>query len=397
MENKMKIYEIGTGYTPIPACMGAATEIVVEELVKSFRNLNVPVELIDIKTQKRLPNDLPIIEVYVPKSMSGTDVKLGIAHKLKRVIYSISLASTLRKLLRKATERVVLHFHNQYNLFFFYKLVPRKLQRKACIAYTNHSYIWHDPWDKIESTIKKRYFQEVYCVERADHIFVLNQQTRDNIINHVKVDPARVHLIGNGVNVNTYSVLNQENKRQNKQQWQCAGKKVFIQVGSVCERKNQLTSLKLLTPWMQKNRDVAFYYAGGIIDPKYQTAIEQYAKNHEIEEQVHYAGELCPGKQLNAFYNLAEAMIFPSKAEGFSLVIVEAMAAGIPVLIDKNLKFEMAEKCLRYTDEIEFEQIVGEKILNSNTQAKLAEEARKNILNTFSWDKIAQDYLAFWK
>ena len=32
----MKIYEIGTGYTSIPAKMGAATEIVVEELTKSF-------------------------------------------------------------------------------------------------------------------------------------------------------------------------------------------------------------------------------------------------------------------------------------------------------------------------------------------------------------------------
>ena len=33
--NKMKIIEVGTGYTSIPANMGAATEIVVEELVKS--------------------------------------------------------------------------------------------------------------------------------------------------------------------------------------------------------------------------------------------------------------------------------------------------------------------------------------------------------------------------
>ena len=32
MEHNMKIYEIGTGYTPIPARMGAATEIVVEEV-----------------------------------------------------------------------------------------------------------------------------------------------------------------------------------------------------------------------------------------------------------------------------------------------------------------------------------------------------------------------------
>ena len=45
----MKLYEIGTGYTPIPAQMGAATEIVVEGLTRAFQKLNVPVEIIDIK------------------------------------------------------------------------------------------------------------------------------------------------------------------------------------------------------------------------------------------------------------------------------------------------------------------------------------------------------------
>ena len=391
----MKLYEIGTGYTPIPARMGAATEIVVEELVKSFCALNVPVTLIDIKTPNRLPNDLPIIEVSVPKSMSGTDVKLGMVHKLKRVIYSISLANTLRKLLKSTEEKVVLHFHNQYNLFFFYKLVCRRLQRKACVVYTNHSYIWHDSWEKIESTIKKRYFQEVYCVKRADHVFVLNQQTQDNLVNHIKIDPSRVHLIGNGVNVNVYSALSKESKHQNKQLWQCKGNKVFVQVGSVCERKNQLTALKLLTPLMQNDKDIMFYYAGGIIDPQYQTAIEQYAKDQNIAQQVHYSGELCPGEQLNAFYNLAEAMIFPSKAEGFSLVIIEAMAAGIPVLIDKNLKFEMADKCLQYADALQFKKIVDEQILNAKEQAVLAEKARNTVLKAYSWEKIARDYLSF--
>ena len=32
----MKIIEVGTGYTSIPAKMGAATEIVVEEISKVF-------------------------------------------------------------------------------------------------------------------------------------------------------------------------------------------------------------------------------------------------------------------------------------------------------------------------------------------------------------------------
>ena len=39
----MKVYEIGTGYTPIPANIGAATEIVVEELTKSMMKKGIDV------------------------------------------------------------------------------------------------------------------------------------------------------------------------------------------------------------------------------------------------------------------------------------------------------------------------------------------------------------------
>ena len=60
VNNSMKIYEIGTGYTPIPACMGAATEIVVEELTKSLMKNKYDVEILDISTKKRVQNTLPI-------------------------------------------------------------------------------------------------------------------------------------------------------------------------------------------------------------------------------------------------------------------------------------------------------------------------------------------------
>ena len=47
----MKIIEVGTGYTSIPANMGAATEIVVEELAKVFEKEKVNYEILDIKVQ----------------------------------------------------------------------------------------------------------------------------------------------------------------------------------------------------------------------------------------------------------------------------------------------------------------------------------------------------------
>ena len=56
----MKIYEIGTGYTPIPAQMGAATEIVVEDLTHSFIKSGIDAEIIDIKAQQRAATNLPI-------------------------------------------------------------------------------------------------------------------------------------------------------------------------------------------------------------------------------------------------------------------------------------------------------------------------------------------------
>ena len=116
----MKIFEIGTGYTSIPAKIGAATEIVVEELTSSLLRLGYDATIVDIKDSKRAATSLPITEVYMPQLFNTTDTTLGIVHKLKRVLYSISLTFKLHRIIKRCTEsKIVLHFHNQYNLFFF--------------------------------------------------------------------------------------------------------------------------------------------------------------------------------------------------------------------------------------------------------------------------------------
>lgn len=385
----MKIYEIGTGYTPIPAQMGAATEIVVEELTRSFLKIGENAEIIDISADERAQTDLPVTEVKVPKCFTKKDVSLGIMHKLKRVVYSIALAKKLKKILKNTDEKVIIHFHNQYNMYFFLKLVSKKLREKAFIAYTNHSYIWHGKWEEIKDTINKRYFQEVLCLKEADRVFVLNGQTMTNITENLGVSPKKITLIDNGVNTDVYSVLN---KTEIKKKFNLEGKTVFTQVGSVCDRKNQLTSVKLLLPLMKENKDIVFCYAGGIISEEYQQEIKDFARDNAVSEQVLYFGELAPGKELNEFYNLSEAMIFPSKAEGFSLVIIEAMSAGVPVCIDKNLQFKLSDECIKFADEKEFIELISKLIL-SEERNELSNKVRTAVLKGYSWDKVAEDYL----
>lgn len=382
----MKICEIATGYTPVPAQMGAATEIVVEELTRAFLEIGEDVEILDISAADRAATDLPITEIKVPSVFTKKDVSLGIMHKVKRVVYSVALAMKLKKLLKKANGKVVLHFHNQYNMFFFLKLVPESLRSKAHCVYTNHSHIWHGDWEDIKDTIKSRYFQEVFCLQNADCVFVLNENTKSNLINHIGIDESKIHLIDNGVNTDIYKILDQNEKARAKSNYGVADKKVFVQVGSVCERKNQLGALKLLLPLMKQDKSVTFCYAGGIISEEYQQSIAKFAQKNGVANQVFYVGELTPGKELNEFYNIAQAMIFPSKAEGFSLVIIEAMAAGVPVFVTEQLQFKLADGCIRFKDESDF-------IAKANGLCDdLAPKIREIVINSYSWQKIATDY-----
>lgn len=392
----MKIYEIGTGYTPIPAMMGAATEIVVEELTKSLVKIGKKVTIVDIKAEDRAETNLPIIEVSVPKKFRSTDVQLGIMHKLKRVVYSISLAATLKRILKKANEKVVFHFHNQYNMYFFLKLTSRKLREKCFLAYTNHSYIWHGDWDDIHETVKKRYFQEVFAMRDADRIYVLNDKTRETLIKHLQISAEKIFMVDNGVNIDIYSPMSQEKIMQTKKKLGVEGKKVFVQIGSVCDRKNQLGAIELLTPILKSSKDYIFIYAGGVIDAGYQERIKAYAKEQGLEPQIKYLGELKPGKNLNECYAISEAMIFPSRSEGFSLVIIEAMAAGTPVIIHNDLQFKLAGECCRYSDESEFQKVLNDNILNKENQKKLSARVRSVVMENYSWDKVATDYYQSW-
>lgn len=387
----MKIYEIGTGYTPIPAQIGAATEIVVEELTRSFLNMGVDVEIIDISAEKRADTDLCLTEVSVPKMFTRQDVSLGIMHKLKRVVFSVALANKLKKILRKSNEKVLFHFHNQYNLFFFIKLVPKKKRQNAYIAYTNHSYIWHGDWKDIQSTVSKRYFQEVYSMPFADRVFVLNDKAKNNISMHTEVDKNKIVLIRNGVNTDVYKPLSAPERNQVLKKNALEGKKIVIQVGSVCERKNQLSAIKALSPFMKQDSNIVYCYAGGIIDENYQAEINKYISENGIENQVRYFGELTPGKELNELYNIASLMLFPSVAEGFSLTIVEAMSAGIPVAIKKNLIFELSDKCFSFENQSEFAEIMNNLVLN--TDDSISENLSTYIKQTFSWNNVAQEYL----
>ena len=384
----MTIYEIGTGYTSIPARMGAATEIVVEGLTKAFKKKGVKVKLLDIEDSNRLKTKLKVFEVPMPKFLLNTDVKLGIVHKLKRVIYSIELAKELNKHLARSKDDVLLHSHNQYNMYFFNKLCNKKNLKNVKIAYTVHSYIWPDSWNKIKKTVKKKYFQEIDCVKKADYVLVLNKRTKSHFVKHLRVDENKIYEIINGVDTDKYFPVSQNEIADFKEKINLSGYKIVFQVGSICDRKNQLGALEMMKDFLKNHPNVAYVYAGGIIDNEYKNEIDRIAREEGISSQVKYVGELSPGEQLNLFYNVANLTIFPSKVESFGLVIIESLSAGTPVLLADKPLFDLEKGYDLFNGKDEF---VAQLYRKLECEKKIID--RSEVIKKYSWDSVAERHL----
>lgn len=388
----MKIYEIGTGYTPIPAKMGAATEIVVEALTKALLKQGADVEIIDIAAKTRPATALPIREVKVAGRFAGTDVSLGMMHKLKRVVYSVALAGYLKKLLKEAREPVVLHFHNQYNMFFFLLLTSKRLREQCRTVYTNHSGIWRLPWENVKNTLKKRYFQEAICMKHADAVLLLNEETRRKAQYYLHIPADRLHLVVNGVDTQIYCPLNEEAKDQIRTQLNLKGKCLFLQVGSVNENKGQKRVLEYILPLLKADPTVVYGYAGGVVDASYQEQILALAKDQGVAEQVRYFGMVEPGEELNNLYNAAKATVLASQYESFGMVAVESCAAGVPVVAEQTGAVEPIQGMLGFCADNAAAILKAVRGMEGDAYQELCEKCREHTAADYDWGKIAQGH-----
>lgn len=185
----MKIIEIATGYTQMPAKIGAATEIVIENLLKGFNNLQIENELIDISfsaQEQNLENYLSgtrIHKISIPNWLNRIKDK-GIVHLLRRVIYSVKVGYFLKKYLKRQStqESIYIHFHNQFNFFFVF-IIARGIirQRGVDLLYTIHTPSW-----SADKTPPRKLLLEKFAISHADTVISLTTLIRDNILKYVK-------------------------------------------------------------------------------------------------------------------------------------------------------------------------------------------------------------------
>jgi glycosyltransferase involved in cell wall biosynthesis len=109
---------------------------------------------------------------------------------------------------------------------------------------------------------------------------------------------------------------------------------VLLFVGRVAHEKNIGFLLKVLTQVRKEIPDVLFVIAG---EGPARESLEQEVKQLKLDDNAMFIGYLDRHTELNSCYCAADIFVFSSRTETQGLVLLEAMAQGVPVVSTAEL------------------------------------------------------------
>ena len=167
------------------------------------------------------------------------------------------------------------------------------------------------------------------ALREADCIIAISERTRQDIIELGGEEYAdRIKLIYQSFAPRFSSEVKSERKAQVRERYKLPQRYV-LNVGTIEERKNLLLAAEAVELLPQ---DIHLVAVGR------QTP---YAKQLPHDERIQLLSGV-PDADLAAIYAMAEAFVYPSRYEGFGIPIIEAIAAGLPVVACKGSCLEEA-------------------------------------------------------
>lgn len=102
-------------------------------------------------------------------------------------------------------------------------------------------------------------------------------------------------------------------------------------VGRVVANKRHEDLLAAFALLRERHRDARLVLVGSPASADYQRSLEAYAVRLGVDDAVEFTGSVSDA-ELGARYRQADVFVCVSEHEGFCVPIVEAMAAGVPVV-----------------------------------------------------------------
>ena len=308
------------------------------------------------------------LAIELQTALAGVDVLM--AHNVCSLNKNLALTAALHRLhTAKKLPRLILWHHD--------------------LAWTTPRYLpeLHEgyPWDLLRTDWGN-----------VTHV-VVSELRRDELAELMKLDPASIHIIPNGVDIELFYKLEAMTRSLLEKTNLLDASPILLLPVRVTPRKNIELALRTISE-LKKQFPQAALVVTGPLGPhnanniNYFEMLRSLRKQLDLEGSVHFLAELHDGflsdDIIADFYRVADAMFFPSREEGFGIPLIEAAFSRLPAFcadIPPLKKLGMED--VVYFSPDEKPETVAEKIadyFNTSLTARLAMRAR----SSFRWEAI---------
>lgn len=304
------------------------------------------------------------------------DTNVLIAHNVCSLNKNLALTAALYKLhIEKKLPKLILWHHD--------------------LAWTTPRYLpeLHNgyPWDLLRTDWKNT--TQV----------VISELRRKELADLMKLDTKSIHVIPNGVDASRFYKFESQTQKFVQHMNLLDNAPILLLPVRVTPRKNIELALRTLSE-LKKEYPQAALVVTGPLGPhnqdnvKYFDKLRNLRKELNLENSAHFLAELVdtflPDEVIADFYRVADALIFPSREEGFGIPLIEAAYSHLPAFCaDIPPLRELGLEDVTYFSPDENPNLVANLIatyFKYSTTAKLSMRARLN----FRWEAIYRQHIA---
>jgi glycosyltransferase involved in cell wall biosynthesis len=233
----------------------------------------------------------------------------------------------------------------------------------------------------------------IEAAHRAARIITPSAYTAGQLVRHLDIPREKIRVIPEGVELPA-RVLTPEERRRERDGLAGPGETLILNVGVLQTRKNIINVLKALE---RLPRTYRLALVGG--DGHGSEAIHAYIREQALAPRVTLFGHV-EAHRLPAFYQAADAFLFPSLEEGFGLPVLEAMANGLPVVAANTSALpEVGGDAALYVNPADPQDIadkVQRVVEDCALRGAMVEKGLKRV-QEFTWRRTAEATLAVYE
>ncbi len=213
----------------------------------------------------------------------------------------------------------IVHAHGYHLLSSVYGCYLAKKRRKTFVL-TGHDMLITD-----DLPLSARIFKRIYDLSLGRYLLMNASKmialTDDQIEQYTKRggDKSRIAVIPNAIDLEKY--ISCENPAKDK-----SGKSLLF-VGRLEKYKGIQDVVGMMPALLASEPDVRLTIVGG--DSGFRQELEGLSKRLGVSDNIVFTGEVS-SEDLLKKYREADIFVLPSRMEGFGIVLLEAMASGLP-------------------------------------------------------------------